>query len=160
MENIPKSLNARRDAMNTKFKKGLLKSLMSLSLIFMMVLTTIIPIWAEEIPTADISSWAQSTLNEGERYGIYYADWYYDSFREGISEERLEILLTNTSDKIEELELDKKEEFIPIPSKGDRTREDVVIRLFNILAQYDLPVGDSPIEYMQREIYYKEEIRA
>lgn len=135
--------------MNTKFKKALLKSIISLSLMFIVILSTIIPTWAEENPTYDISSWAIGTLNEGERYGIYPLDWYLDSFREGISEERLETLLTNTQNKIAALELDKKEGFTPISSKVDGTREDVIIRLYNILAQYNIPVGDSPIDYMQ-----------
>lgn len=131
-----------------RIKRDLLKTIVSLSIIFTILLTFIVPIWAIEFPTPDISPWALITLNEGERYGIYTTDWYYDGFREEISQERLELLLENTASKIEALELNKNEHFTPIPSKGDRTREDVLIRLYNILAQYDIPVGDSHIDYM------------
>ncbi|GFN36758.1 TraB/GumN family protein [Tepidimicrobium xylanilyticum] len=134
--------------MYTRIKRELLKTIVSLSIIFTILLTFIVPIWAIEFPTPDISPWALITLNEGERYGIYTTDWYYDGFREEISQERLELLLENTAGKIEALELDKNEHFTPISSKGDRTREDVLIRLYNILAQYDIPVGDSHIDYM------------
>lgn len=134
--------------MYMRIKRDLLKTIVSLSIIFTILLTFIVPIWAIEFPTPDISPWALITLNEGERYGIYTTDWYYDGFREEISQERLELLLENTASKIEALELNKNEHFTPIPSKGDRTREDVLIRLYNILAQYDIPVGDSHIDYM------------
>ncbi|GMG95446.1 TraB/GumN family protein [Tepidimicrobium xylanilyticum] len=134
--------------MYMRIKRDLLKTIVSLSIIFTILLTFIVPIWAIEFPTPDISPWALITLNEGERYGIYTTDWYYDGFREEIPEERLELLLENTASKIEALELSKNEHFTPIPSKGDRTREDVLIRLYNILAQYDIPVGDSHIDYM------------
>jgi len=139
----------RGDEMNSKIKKGLLRTILSLSIIFSLLIISVTPILAQEIPTPDISPWARVTLNEGERYGIYTGDWYYEGFREEISEERLELLLTNTANKIEALGLDRKEDFTPIASKGDRSREDVIIRLYNILAQYELEVGNSPIEYMQ-----------
>lgn len=119
--------------MKSKLKKGLIKGLVSLLLIFMLILSSVVATWAEELegleefPTADISPWALITLNEGERYGIYLTDWYYDGFREEISEERLEILLENTLNKIRALGLEENENFTPIPSKGNRTREDILI---------------------------------
>ncbi|NLX61805.1 MAG: hypothetical protein GXZ06_04690 [Tissierellia bacterium] len=119
--------------MKSKLKKGLIKGLVSLLLIFMLILSSVVATWAEELegleefPTADISPWALITLNEGERYGIYPTDWYYDGFREEISEERLEILLENTLNKIRALGLEENENFTPIPSKGNRTREDILI---------------------------------
>lgn len=140
--------------MNTKSRKGLLKTIVSLSLIFMVILSYVVPAWAEEFVevdqflTPDIGPWAQITLNEGERYGIYPADWYYEGFREEITEEKLETLLENTLNKIKALELEENEDFIPVASKGDRTREDVVIRLYNILGQYNIADDSSPVDYM------------
>lgn len=129
--------------------KGNRKSIITLFLSFIMILTLVMPIWAENIPTPDISSWAIGTLNEGERYDIYPIEWYYENFRTKISNERLETLLENTSRKISQIGLDKKAEFTPIPYKGDGSREDVIVRLYNILVQYNLNLGKSPVEYMQ-----------
>ena len=134
-----------------KWNKSSRKGMITILLVITMILTTIIPIWAEGIPIPDISPWAMGTLNEGERYGIYSTEWYFDDFKGGISEDRLEELLINTGNKIGELELNKKEDFTPIPSEGDRTRGDVVTRLYNVLAQYDIPVGKSAIQYMQEQ---------
>lgn len=130
---------------NKASKKGIVAVLLT----FMMMLTTIIPVWAEQQPALDLSQWAIEALNEGERYGIYPVEWYYDSFRSEISQERLEVLLTNTGNKIAALGLNKKEDFIPVSYNGDSTRGDVLIRMYNILAQYDLPIGESPVDYMK-----------
>ena len=131
---------------NKASKKGIVAVLLT----FMMMLTTIIPVWAQQPQqTTDISQWAIGALNEGERYGIYPVEWYYDSFRSEISQERLEILLTHTDNKIASLGLNKKQDFVPVSYKADSTRGDVVIRMYNILAQYDLPIGELPVDYMK-----------
>lgn len=133
-------------------KKTFRKSIVAVLLVAMMMLITIIPIWAEEIEEVeviDISPWAVSTLNEAERYGIYPTEWYYNNFRAEISQERLETLMNGTADKIAALGLKEKEKFDLAPYKGDSTRGDIIIRLYNILAKYELPVGESPVEYMQ-----------
>ncbi len=135
--------------MEKKLKKLSRKGMASLVLVLIMMLTMIVPVWAEEMPTPDISQWAIGDLNEGERYGIYPIEWYYDSFRSEISQERLVELLANTANKIEALELNKKVEYKPISFEANGTREDVITRLYNILAQYELSVGGSPVEYMQ-----------
>lgn len=118
-------------------------------LVLMMILSTIIPVLANEVPTPDISQWAVETLNEGEKYGIYPMEWYYDGFRSGISQERIEALVEATEEKLAVLGLEKKEGFVPVSSKGDSTRGDVITRLYNVLAQYELEVGNSPAEYLQ-----------
>ena len=135
--------------MNKKLNKAIRNSILTLLLIVAMMITSVIPTWAQGISLPDISSWAVEDLNEGERYGIYPMEWYYDGFTESISEEKLETLLTDTAKKIKTLELEKDDKFTPIPHKGDKTREDVIIRLYNILAQYNIPAEKSPIDYMQ-----------
>lgn len=135
--------------MNKKLNKAIQNSILTLLLIVAMMITSVIPTWAQGISLPDISSWAVEDLNEGERYGIYPMEWYYDGFTESISEEKLETLLTDTAKKIKTLELEKDDKFTPIPHKGDKTREDVIIRLYNILAQYNIPAEKSPIDYMQ-----------
>lgn len=135
--------------MEKKLKQSSRKGIVSLLLVLVMILTTIVPVWAEEIPTPDISQWAIGELNEGERYGIYPIEWYYDGFRTEISQERLEELLANTASKIEALDLTKKTDFEAVSHEATSTRGEVVKRLYNILAQYELPVGESSVEYMQ-----------
>lgn len=121
---------------------------LSTILLVIMLLTTIIPVWANEVPVPDISEWAILYLNEGEKYGIYPIEWYYDGFRNDITQEKVELLLTNTNKKLEILELEKNDDFVAAPIKGDATRGDFLTRLYNIIGQYDLDVGNDPIEYM------------
>ena len=137
--------------MEKKFRKYLKKSLVTSLVLVVMILSTIIPVWAQELSSPDFSPWAIWTLHEGERYGIFPTSWYFSHFRAGITEERLNSLLEATGEKIAALGLDKKEGFVPLPYKGDRSRGDVLTRLYNILAQYEIPVGESPIQYMQEQ---------
>ena len=117
-----------------------------------MMLTTIAPaIHAEEQPqvlTPSISDWAIETLNEGEKYGIYPLEWYYDGFLGEISVEKVNELLSLTEKKIASLNLDENKQYKPVTVQGDNTRGDIVKRLYNIAARYDLPVGTDAIKYM------------
>lgn len=137
----------------SKICKKAQKTFISFLLTIVMVLLTVMPALAEEsaVPSLDISQWAVGILNEGERYGIYPLEWYYDNFRTEISQERLEALLNAVAAKIGALGLKEKEDFTPVPYKGDCSRDDVVTRLYNIVAKYELPitVSESPADYMQ-----------
>jgi len=117
-----------------------------------LMLTTIVPaIYAEEQPqtlTPSISDWAIETLNEGEKYGIYPIEWYYDSFQGEIPVEKVNELLTLTEKKIASLNLAENKQYKPVTVQGDNTRGDIVKRLYNIVARYDLPVGTDAIKYM------------
>lgn len=117
-----------------------------------LMLTTIVPaIHAEEQPqalTPSISDWAVETLNEGEKYGIYPVEWYYDSFQGEISLEKVNELLALTEKKIASLNLAENKQYKPVTVQGDNTRGDIVKRLYNIVARYDLPVGTDAIKYM------------
>ncbi|MFB7159304.1 TraB/GumN family protein [Lysinibacillus sp. NPDC056232] len=118
-----------------------------------LMLTTVVPvIHAEEQspPLApSISDWAIETLNEGEKYGIYPIEWYYEDFLQEISVEKVNELLALTEKKIASLGLAKNKQYKPVSVKNDNTRGDIVKRLYNIVARYDLPVGTDAIKFMK-----------
>lgn len=118
-----------------------------------LMLTTVVPvIHAEEQspPLApSISEWAIETLNEGEKYGIYPIEWYYEDFLQEISVEKVNELLALTEKKIASLGLAKNKQYKPVSVKNDNTRGDIVKRLYNIVARYDLPVGKDAIKFMK-----------
>lgn len=117
-----------------------------------LMLTTIAPAIRAEEPsqlTPSISEWAIGTLNEGEKYGIYPVEWYYDGFKNEIPVEKVNELLALTEKKIASLGLAENKQYKPVSVKNDNTRGDIVKRLYNIVAQYDLPVGSDAIKYMQ-----------
>lgn len=130
--------------------KKVLKRVSALLLGASLMLTTVVPaVHAEEqylMPS--ISDWAIETLNEGEKYGIYPVDWYYEDFLSEISVEKLNKLLTLTEKKIASLNLPENKQYKPVTVKGVNTRGDIVNRLYNIVARYDLPVGTDAVKYM------------
>ncbi|MFA9559330.1 TraB/GumN family protein [Evansella sp. AB-rgal1] len=130
-----------------KLCKGTLVALLTI----LLMLSTVVPTLASDQEGPDVSEWAIEILNEGERYGIFPMEWYYDSFRGEVSQDRLEILLSLTDGKIAELGLEKNEDFTPESYNSDGTRGDIITRLYNIVAQYDLPVGESAVDYMQEQ---------
>lgn len=129
-----------------KFLKHLIASMLGLTLI----LSTVVPtIQAEETAAApDISIWALETLNEGEKYGIYPMEWYYDGFRSEASIDRVNQLIALTEKKIASLQLPENTEYQPVSFQEDTTRGDIVNRLYNIVAKYDLAVGNDPVAHM------------
>ncbi|WP_274310342.1 TraB/GumN family protein [Solibacillus daqui] len=115
-----------------------------------LLLTSVAPLVKAEQLMPSISDWAIETLNEGEKYGIFPLEWYYDDFQTAISQERLNTLLQLTEEKIASLELEKNEQFKPAIVKGNNTRGDIVNRLYNIAAQYNIGSGKDPVTYMQQ----------
>lgn len=126
------------------------KTVLATTLGTTLMLTSIMPAVKAEEVTPDISSWALGTLNEGEKYGIFPIEWYYDGFRTAITTERLDSLIELTAQKIASLNLDKNEEFKPVAIKGDGTRGDVINRLYNIVGQYKLDTVEDAVTYMQK----------
>ncbi len=120
-----------------------------------LMLTTVVPvIHAEEqlqpqVPS--ISPWAIETLNEGEKYGIFPMEWYYDGFLEEISVDKVNELLALTEKKIATLGLAENKQYKPVSVKNDNTRGDIVKRMYNIVARYDLPVGKDAIQFMKEQ---------
>ena len=126
------------------------KTVLATTLGTTLMLTSIMPAVKAEEVTPDISSWALGTLNEGEKYGIFPIEWYYDGFRTAITTERLDSLIELTEQKIAGLNLDKNEGFKPVAIKGDGTRGDVINRLYNIAGQYKLDTVEDAVTYMQK----------
>ncbi|WDU81959.1 MULTISPECIES: TraB/GumN family protein [Lysinibacillus] len=120
-----------------------------------LMLTTVVPvIHAEEQTTPlvpSISEWAIETLNEGEKYGIYSTDWYFDGFLQEIPVDKLNELLALTEKKIASLGLAENKQYKPVSVKNDNTRGDIVNRLYNIVARYDLPVGTDAVQFMKEQ---------
>lgn len=115
-----------------------------------LLLTSVAPLVKAEQFMPSVSDWALETLNEGEKYGIFPLEWYYEDFQTAISQERLNTLLQLTEEKIASLERKKNVEFKPAVVKGNNTRGDIVNRLYNIAAQYTISSGDDPVTYLQQ----------
>lgn len=130
--------------------KKMTKTVLATTLGTTLMLTSIMPAVKADEVTPDISSWALGTLNEGEKYGIFPIEWYYDGFRTAITTERLDSLIELTEQKIAGLNLDKNEGFKPVAIKGDGTRGDVINRLYNIAGQYKLDTVEDAVTYMQK----------
>ena len=128
-----------------KFTKTALATTLGTTL----MLTSIMPAVKAQEATPDISNWAIEALNDGEKFGIFPIEWYYDGFRTAISEQRLNSLIELTDKKIASLKLAKNESFIPIEVSADNTRGTVINRLYNIIAQYDLNITTDAVTYMK-----------
>ncbi|MFJ7738410.1 TraB/GumN family protein [Lysinibacillus sp. NPDC097287] len=116
----------------------------------MLMLSTIVPTIQAEERIPDISGWAIETLNEGEKYGIFPMQWYYDGFTSEVSIERVNELVALTEKKIAALQLSENKQYSPVSYKGDTTRGDIINRLYNIVARYDLAVGKDAVAYMTK----------
>lgn len=120
-----------------------------------LMLTTVVPvIHAEEQTTPllpSISEWAIETLNEGEKYGIYSTEWYFDGFLQEIPVDKVNELLALTEKKVASLGLAENKQYEPVSVKNDNTRGDIVNRLYNIVARYDLPVGTDAVQFMKEQ---------
>ena len=144
----------------SKLKRTLFASLLGFALIFANVLT----VQAEEVqtqastPVLTISPWSVPTLHEGEKYGIFPVEWYYDgSFQLPITIDKLTQLLNATSNKLEQLKLsDSGELSISFPFSSHISRDAVIQSLYAVLTQYQLPASFelgsyTPIEYLQKK---------
>ncbi|MER2119289.1 MAG: TraB/GumN family protein [Solibacillus sp.] len=130
--------------------KKMTKTVLATTLGTTLMLTSIMPAVKAEQVIPDISNWAIGTLNEGEKFGIFPIEWYYDGFRSAITTERLDSLIELTEQKIASLNLDKNEKFKPVAVKGDGTRGDIINRLYNIVGQYKLDTAEDAVTYMQK----------
>lgn len=132
-----------------KFKKFIAAILV----ITMTLISSVTNIFADQ-QAPQISEWALSTLNESEKYGIFPINWYYDgTFQQPITEERLQIILDNTSKKLELLNISQKSNFVPKTVENKSTKQSVITLLYNEIAKYELPQGleidkYEPVEYM------------
>ncbi|GIP34908.1 TraB/GumN family protein [Paenibacillus sp. J2TS4] len=111
-----------------------------------------------QMPVPDISPWSIGTLHEGEKYGIFPLDWYYDgTFQQAITADKFQSLLEDTAAKLDKLGLSKQGELeLPSLAEAAMTRETVVLSLHALLAQYELPEAfefdkSTPVEYLQHK---------
>ncbi|MEY2353742.1 TraB/GumN family protein [Lysinibacillus capsici] len=120
-----------------------------------LMLTTVVPVIHAEEQTnplvPSISEWAIETLNEGEKYGIYSTEWYFDGFLQEIPVDKVNELLALTEKKVASLGLAENKQYKPVSVKNDNTRGDIVNRLYNIVARYDLPVGTDAVQFMKEQ---------
>ena len=116
-----------------------------------LMITTVAPaIHAQQQATPEVSNWAIEALNEGEKFGIFPSEWYFENFQAAISVDRLNTLIDLTEKKIASLNLKKNDKFTPVKVKGDNTREDIINRLYNMIAQYDVNANTDPVSYLQQ----------
>lgn len=134
-----------------KFKK-----IISMAMASALLATSFMPAYAQNQaqPVMDFSPWAVNVLNEAERYGTYPLDWYYKDFRAGISTERLNEILSKTAKKIDELKLQKNDQFKAVKINNANSREGVLTALYNVIGQYKIDGamainGQDPVTYMK-----------
>lgn len=115
-----------------------------------LMITTVAPVIHAQQQVPEVSNWAIETLNEGEKFGIFPPEWYFENFQAAISADRLSTLIDLTEKKVASLNLEKNDKFTPVEVKGDNTREDIVNRLYNVIAQYDVNANNDPVSYLQQ----------
>lgn len=115
------------------------------------IITTIVPTYANDPQTPQISKWALWTLNEGENYGIFPMEWYYDNFQGQITAEKLQILLQGVDHKFASLELKVKKDYIKEPIDNPLTRRGVIEALFATLAKYEGIEDSSGVDYFKQQ---------
>ncbi|TVX94581.1 TraB/GumN family protein [Paenibacillus agilis] len=127
---------------------------------FSILLGNVFPVHAETAAPAapQISQWSVKTLHEGEKYGIYPINWYYDgSFQKAITPDKLKTLMEGTATKLDKLGFKKKVASLSFPTDKVITRETVITSLHKLLANYELPkafdmdADMEPIDYLQKK---------
>ncbi|HEY2494030.1 MAG TPA: TraB/GumN family protein [Paenibacillus sp.] len=128
------------------------------SLSLTILLGNVFPVHAEApAVTPAVSSWSVNTLNEGEKYGIYPLNWYFDgTFQKPITADKFNSLMNATATKLDLLGFKKKEASLSFATNKVITRETVITSLHKLLSNYELPeafgmTADAPIDYMQQK---------
>lgn len=121
--------------------------------ILTILVTTVIPTYANQQQVPQISKWSIWTLNEGENYSIFPVDWYYDSFQEDITVQRLDTLLMGVNNKLASLGVEIKKNYINKSIKMPITRKDVIEMFFATLEQYEgIETNDGVDYFIQKGI--------
>ncbi|WP_195571712.1 TraB/GumN family protein [Paenibacillus sp. 1001270B_150601_E10] len=122
---------------------------------FTLLIGNVFPVHAEApAGTPAISPWSIETLNEGEKYGIYPLNWYYDgTFQGAITADKYQALMKATGEKLGRLGFSKKEAALSFTADKVITREAVITSLHKLLANYELPEAfglqtKSAVDYM------------
>lgn len=85
----------------------------------------------------DINLWAVNDLNEGERYGLFLTDWYYDEFQSGVSADQLSFIRENIIKRFDEVGFERNSEHDFYPISEPLTRGDVALIYYDILSAYN-----------------------
>ena len=123
---------------------GFKKSLLSILLIVLLVVSPMVPVWAEDQLVPDFSPWALQDLNEGERYGIFETSWYYEDFRNQITPERAGGLIEGVERRLVLLGFEAADDFSLQAFDSPMTRGDYLKELYRLLDFYGYDVGESP----------------
>ncbi|NRR23343.1 TraB/GumN family protein, partial [Brevibacillus sp. MS2.2] len=122
-----------------------------------LLLGYVLPVHGQTPVAPIISPWSVTTLNDGEKYGIFPLAWYEDgSFQQSIPADKFLTLMEGTAKKLDLLGLKKKNASLSIPTDKVITREAVITSLYKLLANYELPAafemtGGNPIDYMKKK---------
>ncbi len=127
------------------------KSIYAWLLCLIMIVTAVIPTYGNEPQVPQVSKWSVWTLNEGENYHIFPMEWYYDSFQEEITAERLDVLLQGVDNKFASLGLEAKKNYTKKPIKAVLTRRGVVEALFTTLEKYEGIGSSSGVDYFRQQ---------
>ncbi|CAI8900007.1 TraB/GumN family protein [Brevibacillus sp. IT-7CA2] len=122
-----------------------------------LLLGYVLPVHGQTPEVLPISPWSVTTLNEGEKYGIFPLGWYQESsFQQSIPADKFITLMEGTAKKLDLLGLKKKNASLSFPTDKVITREAVTTSMYKLLANYELPAafemtGDNPIDYMKKK---------
>ncbi len=124
------------------------RKLMPIIMAFAIVIMSVTPIWADaQARQMAFSDWAIQTLNEGEKYGVFSQEWYYEGFLETVTSERLTILLGALDQRLGEIGV--MTGFKPLPTANDFSRGDVMTHIFNVLGKHGFVSGTDAIKGLQ-----------
>lgn len=123
------------------------KKILAIIMTVAILISTVTPVFAEEQQTMDISSWAISKLNEGEKYGIYPMTWYYENFKDTISQEKLAMLLKQVDSKLDVVA--DKVDFKQLAVTDQLTRGNILTQYYNLLGSYGLVTKGDAMTFLQ-----------
>lgn len=124
-----------------------MKKVLSLILSVVLALGMIAPAFAEGM---QVSLWALNDLNEGERYGLYTADWYEEGFQSTVTVEQLTFLRENMMKRFDAAGFTRKPTFALKAIEGPMTRGAVALVYYDILSMYQLAEEVDPVTALKK----------
>jgi uncharacterized protein YbaP (TraB family) len=121
-----------------------------LLLALLLVFSSFTSVWANEAPMPDFSPWALEDLNEGERYGLFDPSWYYDGFRDQITTERADMILSGIEERLEALGYERTAVETYLIPEMPLARGEFLTQLYNILEKFGLELDGTPEEYFTK----------
>lgn len=99
---------------------------------------------------SQISPWAVSDLNDGERYGLYTTDWYTSDFNDQVTVEKLSFLRENLMKRFDEAGFKRKETFALKAIEAPLTRGAVAMIYYDVLDMYNFVESLETTEALER----------